>query len=325
MIRMMKPFASALLLAAIAMPLAAQQDVPAVSSQEPAAPLPNNTPIFPKVDPANFTAASPTKETIDAFFTANWGFDTDRIWEVAAVLKTHIDGLSKVVVYVGDKSGKQKPQVLVFFALPDGKHIIIGDQIIPFGAHPFAEARETLKQRADGPYRGSESKDFEIVEFADFQCPHCKAAQATMDKLAADYPNARIVYQSFPLEKIHPESFHAAAVGVCVAKIGGNKAFFTYAAAVFDGQEGLSSPDSATLTLNSAVTKAGLDPAKVEACSKLPATKATVDAGSKLAEDLDVSETPLLMINGRPIPGSVPYDQLKTVIDYELKLDGISK
>lgn len=320
----MKPFVGAVLLAALALPLAAQQDVPAVSTQEPTAPAPNAAPIFPKVDPANFTATAPTKETVDAFFNSNWGYDSSRIWEVAAVLKTRVEGLSKVVVYVGDKTGKQKPQALVFYVLPDGQNMIIGDQLIPFGAKPFANNRAILQQRADGPYRGSDAKDFELVEFADFQCPHCKAAQETMDKLAADYPKARIVYQSFPLERIHPESFHSAAMGYCVAKMGGNKAFFTYAAAVFEGQEGLASPDSATLTLNSAVSKAGLDPAKVAECSKLPTTKAGVAADSKLATDLDINETPLLMINGRPVPATIPYEQLKIIIDFQLKMDGLT-
>lgn len=325
MTRILKPFACAIVLAAFALPLAAQQDVPAAPSQEPSGPVSNAAPVFPKADPANFTAASPTKETVDSFFNENWGFDPDRIWEVAAVLKTNVEGLSKVIVYVGDKSGKQKPQALAFFALPDGKYIIIGDQIIPFGAHPFVPVREKLKLQATGPYRGSESKNFEIVEFADFQCPHCKVAQETMDKLLSDYPNAHMVFQVFPLVKIHAEAYHAAAVGVCVTNMGGNKAFFTYAAAVFDGQEGLNTPDGASLTLNSAVSKAGLDPAKAEACAKTPATKAVVDADIKLAEDIAINETPTIVVNGRQIPASIPYEQLKTIIDYQLKLDNLSK
>ena len=56
-----------------------------------------------------------------------------------------------------------------------------------------------MQQRADGPYRGSADKGLEIVEFADFQCPHCKEAQANMDKLAVDFPKARIVFQACPL------------------------------------------------------------------------------------------------------------------------------
>ena len=114
-----------------------------------------------------------------------------------------------------------------------------------------------MQHRANGPYRGSASKDFELVEFADFQCPHCKEAQANMEKLAADYPKARIVFQSFPIPSIHPEAVTAAEYGLCVSKLGSSTAFFQYAAAVFDGQEGLATPDGATLTLNSAVTLAG--------------------------------------------------------------------
>jgi hypothetical protein len=98
---------------------------------------------------------------------------------------------------VGDKNGKQKPSGIQFFALADGKHIIAGDEIIPFGEHPYAEYRAQLQQKADGPYRGSASKDLELVEFADFQCPHCKDAQANMEKLVADFPKARIVFENY--------------------------------------------------------------------------------------------------------------------------------
>ena len=83
-----------------------------------------------------------------------------------------------------------------------------------------------VQQRADGPYRGSAAKDLELVEFADFQCPHCKDAQANMDKLAVDFPKARIVFQNYPLAAFIPQSVTAAAYGVCVGKQGGSDAFF---------------------------------------------------------------------------------------------------
>ena len=133
------------------------------------------------------------------------------------------------------------------------------------------------------PIAASAAKDLELVEFADFQCPHCKEAQANMDKLAVDFPKARIVFQNYPLARIHPQASRAAAYGVCVDKLGGSNAFFSFAAAVFDGQDGLATADGATLTLNSAVTKAGLDPAKVAACAATPATVAAVEGFVKLA------------------------------------------
>jgi protein-disulfide isomerase len=147
-----------------------------------------------------------------------------------------------------------------------------------------------------------------------------------MDKLVTDFPKARIVFQNYPLVSIHPQAFTAAAYGTCVAKLGGSAAFFTYAAAVFDGQDGLATADGATLTLNSAVTKAGLDPAKVSACATTPEAKADVDASIQLAKDLGVAEVPTLMINGRAIPvAAVPYDLLKKIIDYQAKADGVTQ
>lgn len=199
------------------------QSTPAMQAPAPSAPTPNGPPVFPKPDPANFSATTPTKDEIEGFLSANWGFDSSLMWQTQAVLKTPVDGVSKVIVLFGDKTGKEKPQVLSFFTLPDGKHIIVGDSIVDFGVHPFAGVREKMQERADGPYRGAASKDFELVEFADFQCPHCKEAQANMDKLAADYPKARIVFQNFPIVQIHPQSALAAAYGLCVSKQGSSR------------------------------------------------------------------------------------------------------
>jgi protein-disulfide isomerase len=326
-------FASACALAALSMPVfqaAAQQNVPAAPAKEssatvPSGPAPIAAPVFPKPNPANFTASSPTKEAIDAFLHASWGYDENRIWQVQAILKTSVEGVSKILILVGDKSGKQKLMMAQFFSLPDGKHIFVGNDIISFGEKPYADARAELQKRADGPYRGSASKDLEIVEFADYECPHCKEAQANMDKLAVDFPKARIVFQTYPLESIHAQSERAAAYGLCVNKQGGSNAFFTFSAAVFDGQAGLATADGATMALNSAVTKIGLDPVKIAACAATPATTAAVNASIKLAKDMDINQTPMLVVNGRQFPANISYDVIKKIVVYQAKLDGVAE
>ena len=327
MIRLFSRFASAAALVVLSMPLVqatAQTQVPVAPAAEPAAPTPAAAPVFPAPDPKNFTADLPTKETVNAFLTASWGYEETRVWQVQAILKTPVEGVSKVVVIVGDKTGKEKPAALEFFAFADGKHIIAGDQIVAFGATPFADFRKQMQDKADGPFRGSPDKSLELVEFADFQCPHCKEAQANMEKLVADFPKARIVFQNAPLVSIHPQSETAAAYGVCVAKLGGSTAFFGFAGSVFDGQDGLSTTDGATLTLNSAATKAGLDPAKVAACAATPETQAAVNASIKLAADLGVNQVPTLVINGREVPANAPYETLKKIVAYQAKLDGVT-
>ncbi len=327
--------ATALLaLSATAFPVVAQQQVPAAPPDNqaapaaaPAAPAPNAAPVFPKPDPKNFTASTPTREQVDAFLTATWGFEPDRTWEVEAILPSPVPNLSKVIVYIGDKKSKDnKPQPFMFWVMPDGQHIIAGEDVYPFGEHPYAVHRAKLQQEATGPFVGSPDKTLELVEFADFQCPHCKDAQANMEKLIADFPKARIVFQNYPLERIHPQAKLAAEYGACVAKLGGSTAFFQFAAATFDGQEGLATADGAQLTLNSATKKAGLDWEKVSECAKAPATSDEVEKSVKLAEDLNINSTPTLVINGRQVQiAGLSYDTLKRIVEYQEKLDGIAQ
>jgi protein-disulfide isomerase len=302
----------------------------AAAPQKPAAPLQlqdmgqaTKADPFPPVNPKFFTADSPSVDTVNTFLKALWGYDANRIWRVEAIQKTMAPSTSRVVVYVSDKTPGAKVQPTVFFVTADGKHAIAGDTMIPFGATPFADIRRTLQARADGAARGATGKDLMLVEFADLQCPHCKEAQGTMDNLVKDFPNARVVYQSYPIVDLHPFAFKAAAYGYCVQKQK-NDAFFVYSAAVFDTQDALTT-ETGDETLKNAVTKAGLDPAAVDACATTPATKDQVNASIKLAEEVGVEQTPMLSVNGHLLPlAGIPYETLKNIISYQAMLDGVS-
>ena len=279
---------------------------------------------FPPVNPKYFTASSPTVDTVNSFLKTLWGYDSNRIWRVEAIQTTAAPGVSKVVVFVSDKSPNAKVQTTAFFVTPDGKHAIADSSgVISFGATPFADTRKLLQDRADGAAKGVASKDLLLVEFSDLQCPHCKEAQGTMDQLAKDFPNARIVYQSFPLVEIHPLAFKAAAYGYCIQKQK-NDAFFPYAAAVYETQAALT-PETGDATLKNAVTKAGLDPAAIDTCSATQAIKDQVNTSIKLAQDTGVDQTPMLAVNGHLLPlTQIPYETLKTIVAYQASLDGVS-
>ncbi|MGB9418737.1 MAG: thioredoxin domain-containing protein [Acidobacteriaceae bacterium] len=299
-------------------------DAPAPQSGAPAqSPTPSAPPAqlqpMPPPDPANFTAASPAKETVAAFLRASWGYDASRIAQVQAIQPTQVQGISRVTVLVEEKGSQQtQPSVLSFLTLPDGKHLIANDEILPFGARPFDNYREILERDAKGPSRGPANAPLQLVEFSDFQCPHCKEAQPTVDQLLKDYPQAHFVSQVFPLRTIHSEAEKAAENGVCVAKIGGNDAFFKYTDAVYANQAQLT-PGASAQALASAVKAAGVDEAKVTACVADPSTKAAVDASLKVGDEVGVNQTPTLFVNGRMLPlGGFPYDQLKKIVDYDL-------
>ncbi len=299
--------------------------VPPAPATTPSAPAPSLTaPAFPKPAPANFTATSPTTAEVNAFLEANWGYDSNRVWQVQAILKTPVEGVSRVIVLVAEKASQQKPFALVFYTLPDGKHLITGNALVAFGTNPFAAARAELQQKADGPFRGSASKDLEVVEFTDFQDTNWKVAQANVDKLAQDFPQAHIVFQNEPIASIHPEALKAAEYGACVAKLGGNSAFFKFASAVYEAQAGLGTPDGATMTLNSAAAAAGMLPKKIATCAASPQTQATVADSMKLGLSLGISAESTFMINGRAVPTNAPYDVLKRIVEFQAKLDGVS-
>jgi protein-disulfide isomerase len=295
------------------------QEVPSAPAPQ-AAPAAPAAPQFPPQDPRNFTASTPTADTVNAFLTQTWGYDTDRVWQVQAIQKTDAPGVSKVTVLVAQKTNPQQTGSLVFFTTPDGSHLI-ANEVLPFGAHPFDAGRQLLQAAAAGPARGATAKTLMLVEFADFECPHCKEVQPTIAKALLDFPQAHFVYENFPLVSIHSEAFKAAAYGVCVAQQNGNDAFFRFAEATYANQAQLT-PETSTQALNDAATKAGADAAKVAACATSPAAKTAVDASLKLGQDLGVNQTPTLFVNGRSVPlGGVSYEQLKQIITYQMTLD----
>ncbi len=296
----------------------ATEEVPAAPSAT-AAPAPSGPPQFPPVDPANFTSDTPSKDTVNAFLHEFWGYDPDRIWQIQAIQKTAAPGVSKVTVLAAQKTN---PQIgtLQFFTTPDGQHLI-SNEVLPFGVRPFDAPHKVLQAEANGPSRGAASKDLLLVEFADFQCPHCKAVQPTIQKLLQDFPNAHFIFENLPLTSIHTEALKAALYSVCVAKLNGNDAFFKFSDVVFENQAALT-PQTSDATLNDAATKAGADAAKVGACAQTPEAKATVDASIKLAQTLNVNETPTLFVNGRGIPmGAAPYETLQKIIAFQAKED----
>jgi protein-disulfide isomerase len=295
---------------------------PAAPSEQAAPGAAAAAPVkLPEPDPKNFTADSPTKETVDAFLRQFWGYDPNRIWQVEAVEKTQAPGVSKVVVAVAQKNSQQQAGGLTFFVTPDGKHLIAADDVLPFGEHPFEEARKTLETEANGPSKGAPGKQLLMVEFADYQCPHCKEAEATIEKLLQDFPNAHFVFENYPLVSIHSEAYKAASYSECAAKLGGNDAFFKFSSAVFAAQENLT-PATSDQALRDASTKAGLDPIKMAACSTSADAKSALDASIKLAKDLNVNQTPTLYVNGRGLPlGAVPYETLKQIVTFQAGQD----
>ena len=278
---------------------------------------------FPATDPRNFTAASPSVETVNSFLHALWGFDENRSWSVSAIQPTQAPGVVAVHVLVAEKTQPSRMAQTTLYITPDGQHAIAGE-VIRFGPQPFAETKALLARSANGPSRGAADKQLELVEFTDLQCTACKTAQATMDQLQQQFPQAHVVVEDMPLTRSHPFAYRAAAVGYCVRQAKGDTGYFSYAQAVMASQADLTS-EKVDATLSAAAKTAGAEPAATMSCAATPAAKAAVDAVVQLGNQAGVTDVPTLVVNGRALPlAQVPVQTLNRIVVFQGQLDGLS-
>lgn len=60
-----------------------------------------------------------------------------------------------------------------------------------------------------------------LVEYGDFQCPHCAAAHPIVQTIRNEMGHwLRFVYRHFPLTEIHPHAAHAAEIAEGAAEFG---------------------------------------------------------------------------------------------------------
>ena len=266
--------------------------------------------------PAAKTAAAsvPSEETVNAFMHQMFGYDPSVSWEVVAIKPSPLAGISEVNVTLKNPQGQQNTKLYV---AADGQHALIGD-IIPFGSEPFAAARKALDKGINGPARGPADAPVTVVEFSDLQCPHCKEAQPTIDKLMAEEKNARLVFQNFPLQS-HDWAAKAAAYADCIGR-NSNDAFWKFVQSTYDAQSDILA-SNADEKLTAFADKSGVKGSDIAACAAKPETTSRVEYSVALGKSVDVTGTPTLFINGRKVGNvaGLPYEVLKQLVEFAAK------
>jgi len=269
--------------------------------------------------PADKPASSPgvnlpSEATVDAFMQQTFGYEPQLSWKIASIKPAPVPGLAEVNVVLASPQGQQ---ISRFYVTADGEHAVVGD-IIPFGAKPFDPVKKTLEKGITGPSRGPKDSPVTIVEFGDLQCPACKAAQPEIEALIAAAPNARFVFQNFPLE-MHNWAAKGAAYADCVG-VASNDAFWKFIAKTYETQTDITA-ENADEKLTALADASGVKGADIAGCATTPVTKAHVDASIALGKSVNVTGTPALFINGRIIGNvsQVPADALKGLVDFAAK------
>jgi protein-disulfide isomerase len=253
----------------------------------------------------------PSEQTVDGFMQQTFGYDPQVSWKIASIRPAPVPGLVEVLVTLASPQGQQ---ISHFYVTTDGEHAVVGD-IIPFGAAPFAPARKLLDKGITGPARGPKDAPVTIVEFGDLQCPACKAAQPAIEGLVKAEPNARFVFQNYPLE-MHNWAAKGAAYADCVGGAS-HDMFWQFIAKTYEQQSDITA-ENADQKLAAIAEATGAKGADIAACAAMPATKARVDASIALGKAVDVSGTPTLFINGRKIGNvsQIPADVLKQLVEF---------
>lgn len=186
-------------------------------------------------------------------------------------------------------------------------------------AKHLQEAPKNL--RTEGfPSKGTKDATVTVVEFSDFQCPHCARAALTLPELVHTYGGkVRLVHKNFPLDSAcnphmkaaaHPFACVAAKTGRCVHQKKGDEAFYAYANEVFSNQSKISDA-----FLKSAAAKQGLEGAELEACVQDYATHQAVVEEAEEGKAAGVQGTPTIYVNGRLVEYGVMPKIMKRVLD----------
>jgi protein-disulfide isomerase len=171
-------------------------------------------------------------------------------------------------------------------------------------------APRTAIASAGHPWTGGKDATVTIVEFSDFQCPYCRAAEPTVKAVRDKYGDkVKFVYMDFPLG-MHQHAMDAANAAQCASD---QNKFWQYHDALFADQSKL---DVANLKATAA--KAGLDTKQFDTCfdskTKVPGIQAEQAEGSAAG----VSATPTFFVNGREIEGAESLPVFQNTIDDEL-------
>ncbi len=270
--------------------------------------------------PAQSSSASsangslPSEATFDSFLKKMFGWNSDLTWKIADIKPSEAAGVSQATIVFNTPKGQQVTRIYV---TPDQKFAFTGD-LVPFGADPFAGAREDLKGVV-GPEHGPKDAPVTIVEFGDLECPACKAAQPNITKLMEEEPKAKLIFANFPLAQ-HPWAMTAAKYLDCLGRAS-DEAAWKFIPTVYANQEQITGQNVDQM-LKGYVKDAGGNPDEIAACAAKPETEKRVHDSIDLGQKLDVNSTPTFFINGRRVMGfnnpSTPYDAVKSMVDFEL-------
>lgn len=178
--------------------------------------------------------------------------------------------------------------------------------------YKWYQERPLLELSADGQARGPADAPVTLVEFSDFDCPHCaKLDNLLTQVIRAERLNVRLIFRHFPLSSdcnpamqasVHPRACLAAVASECA---GEQDRFWQYQHTLFANQGRFQRDE-----LLGYARDLDLDIARFVECLGSEAARARVERDAREGAKLGIESTPTLFINGRRIEGAPSPDVL---------------
>lgn len=184
----------------------------------------------------------------------------------------------------------------------------------------------TLPLTGKEPYKGNPNAALVLVEFADFECPHCARAADTLDQMAAIFGDRiKVIYKNFPLDQkcnplmqhqLHEHACDASVAALCAHTQG---RFWEYHHLLFQNQTRLSED-----TFQDFARTVGLDLGAWDTCRTGSEVAQALAADISAAQAVKLEGTPALFINGRMMkgPAIIRTDLLEGILNELLATGG---
>jgi protein-disulfide isomerase len=175
-----------------------------------------------------------------------------------------------------------------------------------------ADAQPEAALAAADHAQGDEDASVVLLEYGDYECPHCIAAEPLVQGLiAASGPRLRFVFRHLPLLELHPRAELAAEAAEAAAAQG---RFWAMHHLMLAQPHHLDLP-----TLTGHAASIGLDMSRFNAEMADRIYTQRVQEHRQAAEQSDVRTTPTYLLNGRKIDVSSGFAVLAQAVQAALK------
>ncbi len=147
--------------------------------------------------------------------------------------------------------------------------------------------------------KGNLESEIKLIEYSDFQCPACSAAEPQVKKLVEDFGDTfQLEYRNFPLRSIHPN----AQIGAQAAEAAGMQGkFWEMSDKLFENQEEWSQSFNPKKYFKRYATEIGINADRLLFDLESDKIKTVVNAQFDEAMKLELPGTPSFVFNGEKV------------------------